>query len=96
MLFRDKILIWFLLLLHSSNFDGLHLASKILEKGLGENSDLHAFMTSLKHETAKLLLFMFNLCHIMILYHPNHTLDMNYIKLFQASHFYKWQCPNCF
>ena len=32
----------------------------------------------------KLLLFMFHVCHLMVLYHPNSSVDVSYVQLFKA------------
>ncbi len=35
-------------------------------------------------EVLQHLLFLFHVCHILVCHHPNHTLDLSYLRLFQT------------
>eukprot|EP00095_Tigriopus_kingsejongensis_P010043 maker-scaffold231_size243715-snap-gene-1.50 protein:Tk10043 transcript:maker-scaffold231_size243715-snap-gene-1.50-mRNA-1 annotation:"hypothetical protein NEMVEDRAFT_v1g224189" len=52
--------------------------SLIKEKGF------HAYLSQRSIEGSKMMLLMFQICHMIVLYHPNHSIDLNYISLFQT------------
>lgn len=44
----------------------------------------------LKQKYAQTLLFLFSISHLLIVNHPDHTLDLSYIHLFQAVDEMRW------
>ncbi|TRY75744.1 hypothetical protein TCAL_11106 [Tigriopus californicus] len=49
-----------------------------------QTQGFHAFLSERSLEGSKLMLLMFQICHLIILYHPNHTIDLSYVQLFQS------------
>ncbi|CAB4039607.1 partial [Paramuricea clavata] len=53
---------------------------------LNENiplAEAHKAWQHQEYQYAKALLFMFSVCHIMVLMHPTQTFDVSYIRLFK-------------
>ncbi|CAL9685088.1 unnamed protein product [Knipowitschia caucasica] len=48
------------------------------------HTDAHELWKSLEREHCLHLLYMFSVCHVMLLVHPNHTFDVTYDRLFRA------------
>lgn len=51
----------------------------------GEAADGYLrFLSRRRHGHARQLLFLFHVCHLLIVSHPSHTFDISYVYLFQA------------
>ncbi|XP_076017529.1 nonsense-mediated mRNA decay factor SMG8 [Genypterus blacodes] len=74
-----------LYLLLSSVFDSRQLlrACRSLSGGIG-HSDAHEFWKGLERQHCLHLLYLFSVCHVLLLVHPNHTFDVTYDRLFRA------------
>lgn len=48
------------------------------------HSDAHDFWKGLERQHCLHLLYMFSVCHVLLLVHPNHTFDVSYDRLFRA------------
>uniref|UniRef100_A0A3Q1EN71 Nonsense-mediated mRNA decay factor SMG8 n=1 Tax=Acanthochromis polyacanthus TaxID=80966 RepID=A0A3Q1EN71_9TELE len=48
------------------------------------HSDAHDFWKGLDRQHCLHLLYMFSVCHVLLLVHPNHTFDVTYDRLFRA------------
>ncbi|XP_022109278.1 protein smg8-like isoform X2 [Acanthaster planci] len=48
------------------------------------HADCHAFWKDHATSHARALLFMFTVCHLMVVVHPKNTFDTSYIQLFRA------------
>ncbi|KAK2828689.1 hypothetical protein Q5P01_019723 [Channa striata] len=74
-----------LYLLLSSVCDSRQLlrACQSLTTGTG-HSDAHEFWKGLDRKHCLHLLYMFSVCHVLLLVHPNQTFDVTYDRLFRA------------
>lgn len=74
-----------LYLLLSSVCDSRQLlrACQSLSAGTG-HSDAHDFWKGLDRQHCLHLLYMFSVCHVLLLVHPNQTFDVTYDRLFRA------------
>ncbi len=74
-----------LYLLLSSVYDSRQLlrACESLSAGTG-HSDTHDFWKGLDRQHCLHLLYMFSVCHVLLLVHPNQTFDVAYDRLFRA------------
>ncbi|KAM7398396.1 hypothetical protein PAMA_006347 [Pampus argenteus] len=74
-----------LYLLLSSVCDSRQLlrACRSLSAGIG-HSDAHDFWKGLDRQHCLHLLYMFSVCHVLLLVHPNQTFDVSYDRLFRA------------
>nr|XP_057943718.1 nonsense-mediated mRNA decay factor SMG8 [Doryrhamphus excisus] len=74
-----------LYLLLSSVCDSRQLlrACQSLSAGAG-HADSHDFWKGLDRQHCLHLLYMFSVCHVLLLVHPNHTFDVTYDRLFRA------------
>ncbi|XP_060942571.1 nonsense-mediated mRNA decay factor SMG8 [Limanda limanda] len=74
-----------LYLLLSSGCDSRQLlrACHTLSAGAG-HSDAHDFWKGLEKQHCLHLLYMFSVCHVLLLVHPNHTFDVTYDRFFRA------------
>lgn len=74
-----------LYLLLSSVCDSRQLlrACQSLSAGTG-HSDAHDFWKGLDRQHCFHLLYMFSVCHVLLLVHPNQTFDVAYDRLFRA------------
>lgn len=74
-----------LYLLLSSVCDSQQLlrACQSLSAGSG-HSDAHDFWKGLDRQHCLHLLYMFSVCHVLLLVHPNQTFDVTYDRLFRA------------
>lgn len=74
-----------LYLLLSSVCDSRQLlrACQSLSAGTG-HSDAHDFWKGLDRQHCLHLLYMFSVCHVLLLVHPNQTFDVAYDRLFRA------------
>lgn len=74
-----------LYLLLSSVCDSRQLlrACQSLSAGAG-HSDAHDFWKGLDRQHCLHLLYMFSVCHVLLLVHPNQTFDVAYDRLFRA------------
>ncbi|KAL6098317.1 smg8 [Pungitius sinensis] len=74
-----------LYLLLSSVCDGRQLlrACESLSAGTG-HSDAHDVWTRLDRQHCLHLLYMFSVCHVLLLVHPNQTFDVTHDRLFRA------------
>eukprot|EP00064_Thunnus_orientalis_P011737 superscaffoldBa00001726_g11768 len=74
-----------LYLLLSSVCDSRQLlrACRSLSAGTG-HSDAHDFWKGLDRQHCLHLLYMFSVCHVLLLVHPNQTFDVSYDRLFRA------------
>lgn len=74
-----------LYLLLSSAWDSRQLlrACQSLSAGIG-HSDAHDFWKGLERQHCLHLLYMFSVCHVLLLVHPNQTFDVAYDRLFRA------------
>ncbi|XP_029956077.1 protein SMG8 [Salarias fasciatus] len=50
----------------------------------GSHSEVHDFWKGLDRQHCLHLLYMFSVCHVLLLVHPNHTFDVSYDRLFRA------------
>lgn len=48
------------------------------------HSDAHDFWKGLERQQCLHLLYMFSVCHVLLLVHPNQTFDVSYDRLFRA------------
>lgn len=58
-------------------------ACRSLSGGIG-HSDAHDLWKGLERQHCLHLLYMFSVCHVLLLVHPNQTFDVNYDRLFRA------------
>ncbi|XP_068187507.1 nonsense-mediated mRNA decay factor SMG8 [Antennarius striatus] len=58
-------------------------ACRALSAGTG-HSDAHDFWKGLDKQHCLHLLYMFSVCHVLLLVHPNQTFDVSYDRLFRA------------
>ncbi|XP_076605775.1 nonsense-mediated mRNA decay factor SMG8 [Chaetodon auriga] len=74
-----------LYLLLTSVYDSRQLlrACQSLSAGTG-HSDAHDFWKGLDRQHCLHLLYMFSVCHVLLLVHPNQTFDVAYDRLFRA------------
>lgn len=74
-----------LYLLLSSVCDSRQLlrACRSLSAGI-VHSDAHDFWKGLERQHCLHLLYMFSVCHVLLLVHPNQTFDVSYDRLFRA------------
>ncbi|XP_062263049.1 nonsense-mediated mRNA decay factor SMG8 [Platichthys flesus] len=74
-----------LYLLLSSVCDSRQLlrACQTLSAGAG-HSDAHDFWKGLERQHCLHLLYMFSVCHVLLLVHPNQTFDVTYDRFFRA------------
>ncbi|KAM4546767.1 nonsense-mediated mRNA decay factor SMG8 [Fundulus diaphanus] len=74
-----------LYLLLSSVCDSRQLlrACRSLSAGIG-HSDAHDFWKGLDRQHCLHLLYMFSVCHVLLLVHPSQTFDVTYDRLFRA------------
>lgn len=74
-----------LYLLLSSAWDGRQLlrACQSLHAATG-HADAHDFWKGLERQHCLHLLYMFSVCHVLLLVHPNQTFDVAYDRLFRA------------
>lgn len=74
-----------LYLLLSSVCDSRQLlrACQSLTTGIS-HSDAHEIWKGLDRQHCLHLLYMFSVCHVLLLVHPNQTFDVNYDRLFRA------------
>lgn len=74
-----------LYLLLSSVCDSRQLlrACRSLSSGM-VHSEAHDFWKGLERQHCLHLLYMFSVCHILLLVHPNQTFDVSYDRLFRA------------
>lgn len=74
-----------LYLLLSSVYDSSQLlqACRSLSAASG-HSDAHEFWKGLDRQHCLHLLYMFSVCHVLLLVHPNQTFDVTYDRLFRA------------
>lgn len=74
-----------LYLLLSSVCDSRQLlrACQSLSAGI-VHSDAHDFWKGLERQQCLHLLYMFSVCHVLLLVHPNQTFDVSYDRLFRA------------
>lgn len=74
-----------LYLLLSSVCDSRQLlrACRSLSAGTS-HSDAHDFWKGLDRQHCLHLLYMFSVCHVLLLVHPNQTFDVSYDRLFRA------------
>ena len=49
-----------------------------------DQGGFHAFFAERAFASTKLALFLFHVCHLVVLHSPTHALDMKYIRLFQT------------
>ncbi|XP_063965334.1 nonsense-mediated mRNA decay factor SMG8-like isoform X1 [Lytechinus pictus] len=68
-----------------SIYDGAQLAHicRLLPQHIS-TADSHAYWKSHEGQHARLLLYLFNICHITIVCHPRAVFDTSYVKLFRA------------
>ncbi|XP_068600973.1 nonsense-mediated mRNA decay factor SMG8 [Brachionichthys hirsutus] len=74
-----------LYLVLSSVCDGRQMlrACQSLSAGTG-HADAHDFWKGLDKQHCLHLLYMFSVCHVLLLVHPNQTFDVSYDRLFRA------------
>ncbi|KAK7907065.1 hypothetical protein WMY93_015677 [Mugilogobius chulae] len=48
------------------------------------HADAHELWKNLERQHCLQLLYLFSVCHVMLLVHPNHTFDVTYDRLFRA------------
>lgn len=74
-----------LYLLMSSVCDGPELLSacEALSSGCA-HAEAHDIWKSLERQHCLQLLYLFSVCHVLLLVHPNHTFDVTYDRLFRA------------
>ncbi|XP_057677857.1 nonsense-mediated mRNA decay factor SMG8 [Corythoichthys intestinalis] len=48
------------------------------------HADAHDFWKGLERQHCLRLLYLFSVCHVLLLVHPNHTFDVTYDRLFRA------------
>ncbi|XP_026229011.1 protein SMG8 [Anabas testudineus] len=74
-----------LYLLLSSVCDSRQLLRACQSMSTGtSHSDAHDFWKGLDRQHCLHLLYMFSVCHVLLLVHPNQTFDVNYDRLFRA------------
>lgn len=74
-----------LYLLLSSVCDSRQLLRACLSLDTGNgHSDAHDFWKGLERQHCLHLLYMFSVCHVLLLVHPNQTFDVTYDRLFRA------------
>ncbi|XP_058482501.1 nonsense-mediated mRNA decay factor SMG8 [Solea solea] len=73
----------YLLLSSVCDFRQLLRACQTLSAGAG-HSDSHDFWEGLERQQCLHLLYMFSVCHVLLLVHPNQTFDVTYDRLFRA------------
>ncbi|KAJ0062180.1 hypothetical protein NL108_017418 [Boleophthalmus pectinirostris] len=74
-----------LYLLMSSACDGRELLRACAAVSAnGAHADAHELWKSLERERCLHLLFLFSVCHVLLLVHPNHTFDVTYDRVFRA------------
>ncbi|EDO39577.1 predicted protein [Nematostella vectensis] len=68
-----------------SLYDASHLAN-LAEQAHKEysNSESHRYWKTHEYYHACAMVFLFSVCHIMVLVHPTATFDLNYVRLFRA------------
>ncbi|KAM9729469.1 nonsense-mediated mRNA decay factor SMG8 [Menidia menidia] len=74
-----------LYLMLSSICDSRQLLRACHSLGAGtSHSDAHELWKGLDRQHCLHLLYMFSVCHVLLLVHPNHTFDVTYDRLFRA------------
>lgn len=74
-----------LYLLMNSACDGRQLLSACAALSSGSaHADAHELWKSLEQQHCLQLLFLFSVCHVLLLVHPTHTFDVTYDRLFRA------------
>uniref|UniRef100_A0A3Q3WVS2 Nonsense-mediated mRNA decay factor SMG8 n=1 Tax=Mola mola TaxID=94237 RepID=A0A3Q3WVS2_MOLML len=74
-----------LYLLLSSVSDSRHLLRACQSLSAGTvHSDAHDFWKGLERQHCLHLLYLFSVCHVLLLVHPNQTFDVAYDRLFRA------------
>lgn len=78
---EDRVL--YLLLSSVSDSRQLLRACRSLSAGVS-HSDAHDFWKGLDRQHCLHLLYMFSVCHVLVLVHPSQTFDVTYDRLFRA------------
>ncbi|XP_061659286.1 nonsense-mediated mRNA decay factor SMG8 isoform X2 [Syngnathoides biaculeatus] len=74
-----------LYLLLSSVFDGCQLLRFCRSPSAGSgHADAYDFWKGLERQHCLRLLYLFSVCHVLLLVHPSHTFDITYDRLFRA------------
>ncbi|XP_006823677.1 nonsense-mediated mRNA decay factor SMG8-like, partial [Saccoglossus kowalevskii] len=81
--FDEKSQVLFLHLISVADSAVLFQMCRDLDEDLSD-AEAHKLWQDAEHKHAKTLLFMFSVCHIMVMVHPNSTFDLHYIRLFKA------------
>lgn len=81
--YNQESRVLYLLLSSVSDSRQLLRACQSLSAGIG-HSDAHDFWKGLDRQHCLHLLYMFSVCHVLLLVHPNQTFDVSYDRLFRA------------
>ncbi|XP_061755036.1 nonsense-mediated mRNA decay factor SMG8-like [Nerophis ophidion] len=79
---RDNRVLY-MLLTSVSDSGQLLRACRTVSAGAG-HADSHDLWKGLDRQHCLHLLYMFSVCHVLLLVHPNHTFDVTYDRLFRA------------